>query len=319
MDCGGRYSLINALPYDRHQTTMAEFRMCEKCKKEYENPLSRRFHSQINCCSNCGPKLFFTRIFKQESFSMYVPDSKIHSFLEGSKEPLSDAIHALKNGEILALKGVGGYTLVCDATNKDSIRRLRLRKNRPTKPFAIMCKDIKMARLFAVLKPKELNLLTSCIAPIVLSKSKNSMLPLEDVAPNLSTLGIILPYAPLHYLLFKSLDFPLIFTSANLSGEPIIKDYYQIHQKLSAVCDAALFYDRDISNPVDDSLVRVISDEIQVLRRARGYLCDIPLECEYRQNAVALGAQQKVTFTFCHKNKVLLSPHLGDLDNLESF
>ncbi|WP_104722071.1 carbamoyltransferase HypF [Helicobacter mesocricetorum] len=314
-DCGGRYSLIHSLPYDREKTAMADFTMCKACQKEYENPASRRFHSEINCCQDCGPKLFFTRDFNPQK----LPDSKIAPFLNTLENPLESAICALKNGEILAIKGIGGYALVCDARNKDTIINLRKHKNRPKKPFAIMCKDTKMAKQFATLNTQEIKVLNSPIAPILLSQTKDSSLPLEVIAPNLRTLGIILPYAPLHYLLFASLDFPLIFTSANVSGEPLLKDYYQICEKLPNVCDGILLYNRDIVNPIDDSLVRVIRQKTQVLRRARGYLCDVSLPFKHSSNFITLGAQQKSTFTFHFSKKTLLSPHLGDLDNLQSF
>ena len=317
-DCGGRYSLIASLPYDRNKTAMADFIMCKACQKEYESPASRRFHSEINCCPNCGPKLFFTRDFNPQK----LPDSQIIPFLNTIKNPLESFILALKNGEILAIKGIGGYTLVCDARNKKAILNLRKRKNRPKKPFAIMCKDTKMAKQFAILTPKEINVLNSPIAPILLSQAKDSSLPLDAIAPNLNTLGIILPYTPLHHLLFMYLDFPLIFTSANLSGEPLLKDYYQICEKLQNVCDGILLYNRDIFNPIDDSLVRVIHQKTQILRRARGYLCDVTLPNKHYKrssNFITLGAQQKSTFTFHFRGKTLLSPHLGDLDNIDSF
>ncbi len=318
IDCGGRYSLIASLPYDRDKTAMTDFKMCKACQKEYENPASRRFHSEINCCPNCGPKLFFTRDFSPQK----LPDSQITPFLNTLKNPLESAILALKNGEILAIKGVGGYALICDARNKEAIKNLRKRKNRPKKPLALMCKDTNTAKQFATLNAKEIEVLNSPIAPILLSQAKNSRLPLELIAPNLSTLGIILPYAPLHHLLFAHLDFPLIFTSANLSGEPLVKDYYQICEKLQHICDGILLYNRDIFNPIDDSLVRVIHQKTQVLRRARGYLCDVTLPIKHHKrysSFITLGAQQKSTFTFHFRDKTLLSPHLGDLDNIESF
>ncbi len=325
-NCGGRYSLISRLPYDRANTAMNSFQMCQECQKEYNDSASRRFHSEINCCPKCGPQLFFTENlnyqgnFQNNYQNSPLLDSEIYTYLTLLKPPLQNAINTLKQGKILALKGIGGYALICDAKNANSIQTLRIRKNRPQKPFAIMCKDLKMAKSFAHLNHQETALLTSNIAPIVLSYSKSKTpLPLSLIAPNLATLGIILPYSPLHHLLFCHIDFPLVFTSANISGEPIIKDFYGISQKLQGVCDGVLSYNRDIFNPIDDSLVRVLGRKIQVLRRARGYLSDIPLPpLKKTQNFIALGAQQKSTFCLNFHNKLLLSPHLGDLDNLES-
>ena len=318
-NCGGRYSLIHSLPYDRQNTAMANFKMCKICQQEYTNSNSRRFHSEINCCPNCGPQVFFTTHLNYNDKPLL--DSQIIPFLKTTPNPIKNAIAALKNGKILALKGIGGYALICDATNQESIQILRDRKNRPKKPFAIMCKDLKMAMSFASLNKKEKDLLTSQIAPIVLSYAKTkTKLPLHLIAPNLATLGIILPYAPLHYLIFNEIEFPLIFTSANISGEPIIKDFYTITQKLQGICDGVLLYNRDIFNPIDDSLIRILNKKTQILRRARGYLSDIPFSTPHTQkNFIALGAQQKSTFCLKFHNKLLLSPHLGDLNNLESF
>lgn len=317
-DCGGRYSLISALPYDRKNTAMHSFVMCESCQKEYNDKTSRRFHSEINCCPTCGPQLFFTDELNYQG--NFLPDSQIHSHLAKQDSPIKSAIKALKEGKILALKGIGGYALICDATNANSIKALRERKNRPKKPFALMCKNIQMAKNYAYLNSQAIAMLNSSISPIVLSYSKTKAnLPLSLIAPNLSTLGIILPYSGLHHLLFHSIDFPLVFTSANISGEPIIKDCYSVIQKLQNVCDGILSYNRDILNPIDDSLVRILGKKTQVLRRARGYLSDIPLQTPHHtKDFIALGAQQKSTFCLNLHNKLFLSPHLGDLDNLES-
>ncbi|MBX7490317.1 carbamoyltransferase HypF [Helicobacter turcicus] len=324
-NCGGRYSLIHTLPYDRKNTAMAEFEMCEHCKEEYENPNSRRFHSEINCCYDCGPKLFFAENLDKFKFEEPMEDSTLckrfgEDFLE---EPLHRAVKSLKQGKILAIKGIGGYALVCNGLNAEAIATLRVRKNRPQKPFALMCKDMKMAESYVHLSALQKEILSSSVAPILLTKSKDKIsLPLFEIAPNLATLGVILPYAPLHYLLFEQLDFPLIFTSANLSGEPIIKDFYRVVETLVGVCDGVLLYNRNILNSIDDSLVRTLihngKEEMQILRRARGFLCDIALSFKTQQDFIALGAQQKATFCLKTKNKILLSPHLGDLENVVS-
>ncbi|CAM2983175.1 carbamoyltransferase HypF [Helicobacter burdigaliensis] len=317
-NCGGRYSLISSLPYDREKTAMKDFKMCKACQEEYDNPNSRRFHSEINCCKDCGPRLYFTKELK----STNLLDSKISIFSQ--KNPLQDAIKALKNGEILALKGIGGYTLICDAYNKEAIERLRERKKRKKKPFALMLENISKAKEILTLQEEEIALLTSSKAPILLSsklKKNANLLPLDVIAPSLKTLGVILPYTPLHYLLLKEFKNPLVFTSANLSGEPIIKSFSELCEKLEGVCDGVLFYNRDIFNAIDDSLVQFVRGKEQVLRRARGYALDIseifPLDTE--ENFASLGAEQKSTFCFYHSNRTLLSPHLGDLNNLDTF
>lgn len=343
-NCGARYSLISTLPYDRQNTSMAKFKMCKECQSEYDDPNSRRFHSEINCCQVCGPKLFYADNLKQfKSLNIplgEIPDSTLCEKLESKNifhsNPLQTAIKDLKKGKILAIKGIGGYALVCNALNIQAITRLRERKHRPTKPFAILCKDLEMAESYAQLNANEKTILTSPISPIVLTEAKRfntqDSLPLDCIAPNLNTLGIILPYAPLHYLLTYALNLPLIFTSANLSGEPIIKSFGAIIEHLGEVCDGILFFNRDILNPIDDSLVREyglknqesILKNLQVLRRARGFLSDIALPLpkkksnEESRNFIALGAQQKATFCLHFRNKTLLSPHLGDLDNLAS-
>lgn len=316
--CGGRYSLIEALPYDRKHTAMASFQMCKKCQEEYNNPNSRRFHSEINCCQDCGPSLFYTSNLKNLPS---VCDSQTPILSSCLKNSIQEALNDILQGKILALKGIGGYALVCDATNKHAIKALRERKNRPKKPLALMFKDIAMVQKYAFVDTFIENLLTSPAAPIVLCEPKpKTNLPLEDIAPNLAQIGVILPYTPLHHLLFAKLEVPLIFTSANLSGEPLVKDLFEISQKLQGVCDSALFYNRDIYFSLDDSLVQIVDSKMQILRRARGFLCDVSLlnPRKSSQNFIALGAEQKSTFTLNLHNKTILSPHLGDLENLES-
>lgn len=318
-DCGARYSIIESLPYDRAFTSMAKFSMCKTCLDEYNNPHSRRFRSEINCCKDCGPKLYFADFL--ESFKENIKNLDDFSFCEKyknlSKNAFKKAIEALRKGKILAIKGIGGYALVCNALNMESLKILRERKRRHTKPFALMCKDLAMAENFVYLNKFEKEILTSKKAPILLAKSKpDSNLPLDLIAPNLANLGVILPYAPLHHLLFSEINFPLIFTSANVSGEPIIKDFSKIVESLSGVCDGVLLFNRNILNAVDDSVVHFVANKERVLRRARGYLSDISdfLEVESKESIFAFGAQQKSTFTYKTKQNLLLSSHLGDLE-----
>lgn len=317
-NCGGRYSLIQSLPYDRSNTAMAGFTMCAHCKGEYEDPNSRRFHSEINCCQTCGPKLFFTEHLANFT---HEEDSKLcEIFPEAfADNPLERAIELLKRGKILALKGIGGYALVCNGLDAAAIASLRTRKRRPRKPLALMCKNMEMVESYVSLSAYEKEVLCSKIAPILLCQiRKNTALPLEVIAPNLATLGVILPYAPLHYLLLEQVDFPLIFTSANLSGEPIIKDLSKLSRSLANVCDGVLLYNRDILNPIDDSLVCVHNGRMQVLRRARGFSCALDLPLKSKGDFISLGAQQKATFCLKTQNKILLSPHLGDLESVAS-
>ncbi|MCI5968422.1 carbamoyltransferase HypF [Helicobacter sp.] len=322
-NCGGRYSLIKTLPYDRQSTAMADFVMCKACQDEYNDPNSRRFHSEINCCYDCGPRLFFTE--NLEAYKECTEDFVLCKRLgeDCMQNPLERAVEYLKAGKILAIKGIGGYALVCNGLDSQAILALRKRKNRPRKPFALMCKNTEMAESYVHLSALQKEILNSSAAPILLCDFKDNIsLPLSIIAPKLATLGIILPYAPLHYLLFEKLNFPLIFTSANVSGEPIIKDFSQIVEAFEGVCEGVLFYNRNILNPIDDSLVRVIThkgkEQMQVLRRARGFLSEITLPFKSAQDFIALGAQQKATFCLKIQNKVLLSPHLGDLENIES-
>ena len=325
-NCGGRYSLIKTLPYDRQNTAMENFMMCKECQEEYEDPSSRRFHSEINCCEKCGPSLFY--VDNLESFrDLEIPQSDFAVCQKFTKKfmqnPIKRAVESLKKGKILAIKGVGGYALVCNGMHAEAIMLLRKRKNRPRKPFALMCKNIAMAESYVYLSALKKEILCSSTAPILLCEFKReNSLPLSMIAPNLATLGVILPYTPLHYLLFEEIDFPLIFTSANLSGEPIIKDFSKIVKCLGDVCDGALLYNRDILNPIDDSLVHIIThdnkEQMQVLRRARGFLSEIILPLKSNQSYMAFGAQQKTTFCLKTQKKALLSPHLGDLESVAS-
>ena len=288
-DCGVRYSIIKTLPYDRENTSMNSFKMCKACESEYNDPNDRRYHAQPIGCHECGAKL-----------SMEI----------------DKAVEYLKEGKILAVKGVGGYHLVCDATNKKAIQKLRDRKHRPSKPFAVMVRDISKAKELAYINSIEEKLLTSKNRPIVLLKSKQK-LPFE-VSPNISKIGLFLPYTPLHLLLLESFKKPLIATSANVTDEPICTNMDSL-KKLEGVYDFVIDHDREIVNGCDDSIAMVVDKKTIMIRRARGYApSSIKLPFKLDKNILALGANQKSTIAIAFEDEAILSPHIGDLDTIES-
>ncbi len=295
--CGVRYSIIYDLPYDRVNTSMKFFEMCKACQEEYKNPLDRRYHAQPIGCWDCGASL--------ELVGRIAPIPTI----------VDETVKLIKQGKILAIKGVGGYHLVCDATNKKAIQTLRERKQRPTKPFAVMVKDIDMARDLAHISPKEEEILSSKERPIVLLNSKNID---ENIAPNISRIGLFLPYTPLHLLILDRLNRPLVATSANVTDEPIATNRQSI-EKLSKVYDHLLDHNREIVNGCDDSVVMVVKEQEIILRRARGYApVSIELPFNLEKKTLAVGANQKSSVAIGFDNRVILSPHIGDLDGIES-
>ncbi len=297
-NCGPRFTIIISLPYDREKTTMRSFKMCEKCRSEYENPSDRRFHAQPNACPVCGPKL--TLLDRRGGII--------------SGDPLENAVKLLKEGKILAVKGLGGFHLAADALNSKAIEELRRRKNRPHKPFALMAFDLNRISKFVVLSEEEKEKISSPIRPIaILKKRKDSPLP-ESIAPNNKYLGFMLPYTPLHYLLTESFE-ALIMTSGNLSDEPIIYENEVALEKLKNIADFFLVHDRDIYTPCDDSIVINGS----VVRRARGYT---PLPLVGKENLpsiLACGAEEKSSFALSRKNTIILSQYIGDLKDIEAF
>lgn len=303
-DCGPRYTIIKSFPYDRANTSMQPFKMCKECQKEYDNPLDRRFHAQPNSCPSCAINLEFI-------------NKNSHSFNECA---LSDSINAIRAGKIIAIKGVGGFALVCDGRNDKAIFKLRDKKNRPKKPFALMVKNIHMALELSDLSDLEIEALRSPVAPIVLSVKKTSDLYSSLVAPNLSTIGILLPYSGIHHLLFEQIDFPIVFTSANLSGEPIISSYTELEDKIVSMVDGVLDYNREIVHCIDDSVLQMMAGEMRVIRVARGLS---PLDVELKEKldlktCIGMGAEQKITLTYSVGNKYLVSPYIGDLNNPSS-
>ena len=301
-DCGPRYSIMKSLPYDRHNTTMKAFVMCDRCREEYENPADRRFHAQPNACPQCGPRLELR--------------DKSRRIVKTHLEALIAAADSIREGRILALKGLGGFQLIVDARNDPAVKLLRYRKNRPEKPFALMYPDLVSIESDCDISDKEKELLFSTASPIVLLKRKlKSRSIAESVAPNNSYLGAMLPYTPLHHILMCELGFPVVATSGNRSDETICIDENDAIDRLSSIADLFLVHNRPIARPVDDSVVRVIMDKPAILRRARGY-APIPISInDDVGELIAVGGQQKNTVAVAKNGQIFISQHIGDLDN----
>ncbi|WP_349688533.1 carbamoyltransferase HypF [Campylobacter coli] len=299
--CGPRFSIIKNLPYDRCNTTMEALKMCEFCKSEYEDPKNRRFHAQPISCPQCKIDVFLK--------------NKKGEILAQDDEAFKTCAKLLKQGKILAIKGMGGFHLMCDAFNLEAIKELRLRKNRPKKPFALMCRDMSDAKELCFVDEEEEKLLGSILAPIVILKAKKAF---SLIAPDVDKLGIMLAYTPLHLLLFRYFDGVLVATSANLSGESIIKDEDNLLKKLGNVFDFYLDYAREIHNPSDDSIAQVANGKTMFLRTSRG-LNPTYLEIKSDKKGVflALGSELKNEFVIFYENKLLISPYIGDLKSVD--
>lgn len=305
-NCGPRYTIIKDRPYDRAKTTMSAFPMCESCGNEYQDPLDRRFHAQPVACDVCGPQI---KLLNNKS-------------IEINDQGLGTGL--LEKGAIMAVKGLGGFHLVCDAANNEAVRRLRSLKERGSKPFAVMTKDLETAKKIVSINKTEEQLLLSPAAPIViLSKkagSKNEMCLAEDVAPGVHTLGIMLPYTPIHHLLFSGSCDYLVMTSANLSGMPLIFENEQALEHLSSIADYFLLHNRDIFHPCDDSVVQIIADEPVFMRRARGYVPNpIILESNIDIPMAALGGEMKNAFCLAKDHFAFVSQYIGDMHGYENF
>ncbi len=302
-NCGPRFTIIEKLPYDRKNTTMKVFKMCEECLREYEDPTDRRFHAQPNACPLCGP---WVELYDRKGKK-----------LGERKEALDKAAGLLKEGYILAVKGLGGFHLMTDATKEESVSLLRKRKRRKEKPFAVMFRDLSQLEEYAEPTELEKALLLSPERPIVIVRRKKELAP--SVAPGLSSVGAFLPYTPLHHILLRFTGRPLVATSANLSEEPIVKDNEEAFQKLSPLADYFLIHNRDIKRRCDDSVVKVVGGFPTPIRRSRGY-APLPIELSLSspRRILAVGGMLKNTFGILLGNKAILSQHIGDTDNLST-
>lgn len=302
-NCGPRFSIITGVPYDRPNTTMQEFSMCPECLAEYYDPADRRFHAQPNACPVCGPRLMLS---DGEGYEINIDD------------PVKAAQEMLRDGKILAIKGLGGYHLACDAVNEDAVRTLRQRKVREEKPFAVMVKDPAAVQQYCIVEDREEKLLAGSCRPIVLLRKRPDCPAAGSVAPDNDFLGIMLPYTPLHILLLDGGPDALVMTSGNVSDEPIAYSDEDAFKRLSGIADAFLTHNRRIRHRCDDSVTRVFRDREYILRRSRGYApAPVLLDREMVQ-VLACGGEQKNTFCLTKDRYAFISHHIGDLDNLET-
>ena len=288
-NCGPRYTIIKNIPYDRKNTSMSKFKMCESCEKEYKDINSRFFHAQPISCEKSELKL---------------------------NHSIKYIVEKIKDGKIVAIKGIGGFHLVCDATNEIAIQTLRNRKNRPNKPLAMMFKNLTILEEYCDLNQQDKILITSKEKPIVIVKKKKELIGIAD---GVDRYGVFLPYTPIQLLLFEYIDFPLVMTSANLSGEPIIRDITELQDKLGNIYDEVLDYNRDIINSCDDSVVMSVNETKIILRTARGYApTNFFIDKKVKPKILAVGANQKSTISIAFDNKIITSPHIGDLNTIDS-
>ncbi|WP_405292847.1 carbamoyltransferase HypF [Methanobrevibacter sp.] len=295
-DCGPRFTVIESVPYDRERTSMEDFPLCDDCLIEYRQPLDRRYHGEAICCSDCGPQM-----------EIYHGQDKLDV-----ENPIRKGAEILKDGEILAIKGIGGTHLVVDAYNDDAIKELRKRLNRPNQAFAVMCKDLKSLKNYAQLSEKEIKTITSNKRPIVILKKNEGYEFPESLSPGLHNIGVMLPYSPMHYLLFDESDIDTyVMTSANIPGEPMMIENAEI---INGVNDYSLVHNRRILNRCDDSVIRFRNDELSFIRRSRGYTPE-PYTINYDANdldVLALGPELDVTFSIARGDKVYPSQHIGN-------
>lgn len=302
--CGPRFSIVQGLPYDRPNTTMRLFEMCDRCRAEYENPFDRRFHAQPNACPKCGPQL---ALWDKNGETLSVRD-----------EALMATAEAIRQGKVVAVKGIGGFHLMVDGRNMEAVELLRSRKHRDEKPLALMYPSLESVKSDCEVSQFEEKLLTSSEAPIVLLQRRDT-----DIAPNVAPgnpyLGVMLPYTPFHHLLMKELGFPVVATSGNLSGEPICTDEYEALTQLGSIADLFLVHNRPIARHVDDSIVREAAKRELILRRARGYA---PLPIELPKNTptlIAAGSHLKNTAVVTSGRQAFISQHIGDMDTVQAY
>jgi hydrogenase maturation protein HypF len=300
--CGPRFTIANGIPYDRATTTMARFEMCDACHAEYGDVGDRRFHAQPNACPECGPELSLLSRADHDVSEL---------------DPIAAAAELLKHGAVVAVKGLGGFHLACDATDDGAVRRLRARKHRDQKPFAIMVPGLDAARLLAKIGDDEADLLSSPERPIVLVSGLERPVLAGSVSPDTKLLGLFLPYTPLHHLLLGAVGRPLVMTSANVSDEPICRDNDEARRRLDGIADAFLFHDRDIAMRCDDSVARVIAGKPTIMRRSRGFVPrPFKLANAVARPVLACGAHLKNTFCIAIDDMAYFGPHVGDLETM---
>lgn len=302
-NCGPRYSIIKSMPYERTQTSMSEFALCDSCQTEYQSPDDRRFHAQTNACPECGPHIWCEDTLGQQ--------------VAHQSNAIKAAATALKQGQIVAMRGLGGYQFLVDATSELAVKKLRQRKHRYAKPLAVMVSSLLEAEKLCHLEESERCELTSPAAPIVLLQSHSHFGLASNINPGLNTLGLMLPTTPLHWLLLQHCHFPLVVTSANREGEPLAYQRENISSELKLIADLWLEHDRPIERPIDDSVVRCMSGHRVTIRLARG-LAPLPLELESSVPQIALGGHQKTALALSNGRQSILGPHIGDLDSLAS-
>ncbi len=312
-NCGPRFTIIQDIPYDRPKTTMKKFKMCPECQKEYDDPANRRFHAQPNACPKCGPEV---ELVQSSVFS-------IQCSVKG-KDAIEETIKLLKEGKIVAIKGLGGFHLACDALNDQAVQELRKRKLRRDKPFALMMSDLETIKKYCFVSAEEAKLLFSPQRPIVLLKEREKSGISTFVAPNQKYQGVMLPYTPLHHLLFKQLSVishqlsVIVLTSGNISEEPIAMENEEALKRLKNIADYFLLNNRDIYSRYDDSVTRIFRREPQILRRARSY-APYPIRLPFEvKEILAVGPDLKNTFCLTKEKYAFISQHIGDLENLET-
>ena len=306
-NCGPRFTIVRDVPYDRPHTTMAGFEMCAACGAEYEDPADRRFHAQPNACPDCGPRVRLAYAGGGD-----FADPAAHDAIEATAR-------ALRDGAIVAVKGIGGFHLACLARDEDAVAELRARKHREDKPFALMAADLAAARELVDLGPAEEELLLSRARPIVLAARRPGAAVAPSVAPGAPELGVMLPYSPLHHLLLSDLADTLVLTSGNVSDEPIAYEDDDARERLTPIADLFLLHDRPIETRTDDSVVRVVAGAARLLRRSRGHVPDsLPLPVDCGRHLMACGAELKNTFAVAKGGRAWVGHHVGDLKNYET-
>ncbi len=331
-NCGPRFTIVESVPYDRKRTTMRSFDMCTACTAEYENPFDRRFHAEPIACAQCGPSLRLSEPTADGESALprnnAVTDVRPQApAAAGDTDLIRSTLQLLQNGKIIAIKGLGGYHLACDALNKTAVERLRSRKHREERPFALMASSVPVVERYCVVSAAEKELLLSPAKPIVLLERRDVMQLPDAVAPGTKTLGFMLPYTPLHYLLFEDLDHPLVMTSGNVSDEPIAFRDEDAGKRLDQIADRYLTHDRQIHIRTDDSVVRVVKNpspnicgpDLYLLRRSRGFApAPIKASFKFKTQILACGAELKNTFCMTRGDHAYVSHHIGDLENLET-